>query len=176
MAILAGARPSQARGARAISRVASSPKHLSFAASSQTVAHAGGTVSACQPPVVVIAPMSKFHPPFTLTSAHRCMRTQLRSVQGLMQASASAVTPAARKSRGASPPPPAMAKNPKTGASSNDCGRTSIAQAITEPAAVSQGHATRAVRARAARAAAATSREAVTPSVITAAVYGSSAG
>ena len=83
----ARARP-RPRGERPMSRHAARSKHASFAASSQTVAHSAGTGIGCQAPVSVVAPMSRFHPPLTLTSAHRCMRAQLRAVHGSTHASA----------------------------------------------------------------------------------------
>ncbi|HXX69987.1 MAG TPA: hypothetical protein VEK07_22595 [Polyangiaceae bacterium] len=170
MATLPGARASHVAGALAISLHAERSKQASFVASSQTVAHGAGTVTGTQPPVVVVAPMSRFQPAFTLTSAQRCIRRQLRAVQGPTQRRTIASTAPARASRCAVDACGATAKNPRMGASSSDSGRSSVASAAVTPAASSLPAGRTAVRARHARAAATTSSAEVTPSVITAAV------
>ena len=93
--------------------------------------------------------MRRFHPPLTLTSAHRCMRTQLRAVHGAStSASAMAETAAARRAPNRSGTPAGIASAPRTGARRIDCGRTSVATPIAAPSATSQGHERRAARAR----------------------------
>src|ERR1700691_6229446 len=100
MATLAGAEASQLLGDAPMDRAAARPKQLSLAPSSQTVAHSCGTATGCHPPDDVDAPMSRFHPPLTLTRAHRCIRKQFRSVQGETQPRAIATTASAEASRG----------------------------------------------------------------------------
>ena len=121
------------------------------------------------------APMSRFQPPFTLTSAQRFIRTQLRAVQGAHTRSAASVAAAviAAARRQARRPAPAAARSPKAGARTSDCGRTRVARPITRPTAAAAADALREVavaRAQAATAAAHVTSAAVTPSVISAGV------
>src|ERR1019366_8330436 len=152
---------------------------------SQTLAHSAGTGIGCQAPVVVVAPMRRFQPPLTLTSAHRFMRSQFRTVHGTTHATAIAVTATTAPSRWRQAAWPETANAPSTGASARHWGRTRVAIPTARPAparwtsrrllASSSGSAPWG-RAVATRDAAMTSKAAVAPSVIKAAVYGTSAG
>jgi hypothetical protein len=187
VASFAGIFAIHATGSRAIAARAARSKHVSFPASDQTSRHSsGGGSSAAQPPDVDRTPMSKFHPPFTLTSAQRSMRAQLRAVHGAQHASATAVTIAAATARFVDRQCDASATTPTSGAKRIDCGRTSVAIPSVTPVATSHAYAridkapldvrTDASRARDAKNAAITSSDAVTPSVMSAGVYARSAG
>src|SRR5271166_2920507 len=95
-------------------------KQRSFSASSQTVPHSGGTETGCQPPLVVVAPMSKFHPSLRLTTAHRLIRIQLRAVHGARHARAMSDTTVARTALRRRVAPPPRLSPPKIGASTSD--------------------------------------------------------
>jgi hypothetical protein len=151
---------------------ASRPKHASFSASSHTVRHASGTSTGAHAPVAFSAePMRRFHPPLKLTSAHDRMRTQLRTVHGAHTTSARAVAASAAFARARAAAPGGTHKNPRHGASTSDCGRTSVAMPMTSPAPTSPAR----ERSDAAHAPIAR-RAAVTPSVMRAGVYITSAG
>ncbi len=107
--------------------------------------------------------MSKFQPPFTLTSAQRCMRSQLRSVQGAhTRNGTTASTAAARRARPRSSKKPASPSDTRI-----DCGRTKVATPKIRPAS-SAPRAVPRIRHRAN--VPSTSRFAVTASVISAGV------
>ena len=87
----AGASASQARGARAMSRRALALEAGVLRRLVADLAALGRDLDAATTRrSCVCAPMSRFHPPLTLTSAQRFIRTQLRAVQGATQASAAA--------------------------------------------------------------------------------------
>ena len=178
---LRGTCRSHATGSRAISRRAAAWKQRSFCASSHTSLQSSGTRTGAQLPFVLCAPMSRFHPPFTLTGAHRPMRLQLRSVHGAITHIATATTATAAVTRFRNAPSARDARidsRPSAGASASDCGLTRVQSPITTPAATS--HAARGLlwlRLATTTHAQATSRsDAVTPSVMSAAVYGTSTG
>ncbi|MBX3230186.1 MAG: hypothetical protein KIT84_24865 [Labilithrix sp.] len=150
-----------------MARRAAAPKHSSFAASWKTSLHSSGTTISRHAPSSVCVPIARFQPPFTLTSAHRSIRAQFRAVHGKQHASTIDETSAALTSRfrhGSSH----AASAPSTGANTSDCGRTSTATPRTIPVGTS--------RPDAASAPAMTRSAAVGPSVMTAGVYGTSAG
>lgn len=110
---------------------AAAPKQRSLAASSHTSRHSSGTVNASHAPLSVLAPINKFQPPFTLTSAHCCIRTQLRAVHGAHTTSGIATSAAAHQ-RGASRHHSAPHASPA--ATTIDCGRTNVATPSSSPA------------------------------------------